>query len=216
VALAAVPAQASAHATVLPAASRPADVQNYRVTVPNEADTDTTEVRLRIPDGFDFVLADLPPESWEADLLRKGGKLREIRWHGGRIPPGFYATFRFLARNPVEEGEVRWAIVQSYENGDVVRWIGPEGSEEPASVTEIDESATPVDTVSVHSGQAASGPAPGTAPAGEQAGEARQAAAPGGEGGSDGPLAIVLAGAALAAALAALAVSMGNRRAVKS
>jgi uncharacterized protein YcnI len=205
VALAAAPSGAFGHATVLPGASRPADVQVYRVTVPNEADTDTTEVRLRIPAGLDFVLADVPPQGWSADLVRSGDRLREIRWHGGRIAPGFYGTFRFLARNPVEEGDVRWPIVQRYANGDVVRWIGPEDSGEPASVTAIRESAVPVDTVSVHAGDATPG-APAAAPGAAGAPAAAATTK------DDGPLALILAGVALAASLAGLAIAASGRR----
>ncbi len=204
VALAVVPASAAGHATVLPGASRPADVQTYRVTVPNESDTDTTEVRLQVPKGYDFVLAEVPPPGWRAELVRSGDRLREIRWHAGRIAPGFYGTFRFIARNPVEEGKVRWAIVQRYASGEIVRWIGAEGSDEPASVTEITESATPVDTVSVHSGDAAptSGSKPAAAPA------PATPAAPE----EDSPLPVILAAVALAVALAALGVAVASRR----
>jgi uncharacterized protein YcnI len=203
----AVPAGAAGHATVQPGASRPADVQVYRVTVPNEADSDTTEVRLRVPAGFAFVLAEAPPAGWKAELVRRGGRLREIRWHGGRIAPGFFGTFRFLARNPVEEGEVRWPVVQAYAGGDVVRWIGPAGSEEPASVTRISESAAPVDTVSVHSGDASAAPAGG-------AGRAPAAAVVNEDG--ESPLPIILGGVALLVALAGLGISLRGRRAASA
>ena len=140
---------AHGHAVVQPSASRPADPQVYRVTVPNEMESPATEVRLRIPAGIDFVLVESPPAGWEGEIHREG-KVAEIRWTGGEILPEQYATFRFLVRNPVEEGEITWPIVQRYQDGSVQRWIGPPDSDEPASRTVISESATPTDIVAVN------------------------------------------------------------------
>ena len=53
----------------------------------------------------------------------------------GNSPPDFYAEFRFIARNPILEGDLPWKITQTYRGGEMVRWIGPEGSEFPASIT---------------------------------------------------------------------------------
>ena len=82
--------------------------------------------------------------------MRKGDTISEIHWSGGAIPPEQYGTFRFLVRNPVETGEITWPIVQRYEDGEVQRWIGPADSDEPASVTQISESATPEDIIAVN------------------------------------------------------------------
>jgi hypothetical protein len=40
--------------------------------------------------------------------------------------------------------------LQIYERGKIVRWIGPQDSDEPAPRVKITESATPVDIVSIH------------------------------------------------------------------
>ena len=42
-------APAAAHVTVQPAASRPGDLQRYTVLVPNEEDSPTTSVAMRVP-----------------------------------------------------------------------------------------------------------------------------------------------------------------------
>ena len=208
-----VPASAAhGHAVVQPSAARPADPQVYRVTVPNEMETDTIEVRLRVPEGIDFVLIESPPPGWKGELVRKGDRIQEIRWSGGRIAPEQYATFRFLARNPVEVGEITWPIVQRYEGNEVQRWIGPPDSDEPASRTQISESATPEDIIAVN-GEAI--------PESEAKDGEAAPAAPAAEAGDDDddedeserdPLALGLGGGALVVALFALASSLRRRK----
>jgi uncharacterized protein YcnI len=207
-----VPAAAAhGHAVVQPSAARPADPQVYRVTVPNEMESPTTAVRVRIPEGIDFVLLESPPPGWKGKIVRKGDVIQEIDWTGGEIAPEQYATFRFLVRNPVEEGEITWPIVQQYADGNVQRWIGPAGSDEPASRTQISESATPEDIIAVNGEKV---PEAAEQPSGTPA--AAPAAEPGEDDDEDederDPLALGLAGGALVVALLALAGSLRGRK----
>ena len=55
------PASAAAHAVVQPSASRPADLQRYTLTVPNERGVPTISVKLQVPDGIDFFLVENHP-----------------------------------------------------------------------------------------------------------------------------------------------------------
>ena len=147
---------AGAHAVVLPAASRPADFQQYTLTVPTERDdASTVEIDLKVPEGIGFLLAQNVP-GWESKVIRRNDRIDEIRWTGGEIAPDHYATFRMIARNPVQEGVLVWRVLQKYDDGDVVRWIGPPDSDEPAARTTISEQAVPVDTLDVSSGKTAS------------------------------------------------------------
>ena len=134
---------AAAHAIVLPFSSRPADLQLYTVVVPTETDAPTTEVALKVPEGIDFLLVKETP-GWEVKIERANDRIDVIRWLGSS-PPDQFAEFRLIARNPILEGDLPWRITQTYGNGETVRWIGPEGSEFPASVTTLTESAEPVD-----------------------------------------------------------------------
>ena len=77
-------------------------------------------------------------------IERANDRIDVIRWLGSS-PPDQFAEFRLIARNPILEGDLPWRITQTYGNGETVRWIGPEGSEFPASVTTLSESAEPVD-----------------------------------------------------------------------
>ena len=161
---------AGAHAVVLPAASRPADFQQYTLTVPTERDdASTVEIDLKVPEGIGFLLAQ-NAAGWETKVIRRNDRIDEIRWTGGEIPPDHYATFRLIARNPVQEGELVWRVLQRYDDGDVVRWIGPPESDEPAARTTISELAVPVDTLDVSTGRTASPTAAAPADSGDGGG----------------------------------------------
>ena len=42
--------------------------------------------------------------------------------------------------NPKEEGKFKWNAIQTYDNGDVVKWTGKEDSEHPAPTTTVKRS----------------------------------------------------------------------------
>lgn len=191
-----IPAGAAAHAIVTPAASRPADLQQYTLTVPTERDRPTVEVDVKIPDGVSFVLVEDAP-GWKVVLERKADRVDVVRLSGGSIGPGRYATFHLLARNPVQEGELAWKVKQVYAGGETVLWGGDPGSETPASRTRISESAPADGVIDVVGGRGATAASAVAAP---------QA------GGRDG-LALALGAAGLAlGALALSAVAAGRWR----
>jgi uncharacterized protein YcnI len=134
---------ATAHAVVLPFSSRPADLQLYTVVVPTETDSPTAEVALKVPEGIDFLLVRETP-GWKVKVERKNDRIDVVRWTGS-APPDQFAEFQVIARNPILEGDLSWKIIQTYADGETARWIGPPGSDSPASVTRLSESAEPVD-----------------------------------------------------------------------
>ena len=184
-------ASASAHVTLQPPEGRPADLQRYRVIVPNERESQaTTGVDLRMPAGITFALVE-SVAGWHTKLVKRGSEIAELRWRGGRVPPGGYVELRFIARNPVRTGTIAWKALQRYDDGSVVRWIGSASSDQPAPVTRLSESATPVDVVSTH----------GEAAPAATGGAAAPASAASSSGGRDGlTLGIAIAAAVLAAA----------------
>ncbi|MDX6408099.1 MAG: hypothetical protein QOE13_1170 [Gaiellaceae bacterium] len=139
--------KAEAHAIVRPSESRPAELQQYALTVPTERGVPTVSVALKVPAGIDFFVVQ-ETAGWRTKLVRVNGRIDQVRWTGGSIAPGFFATFRFIARNPIMAGAISWRIVQQYGDGKAVRWIGPAESDTPAATTAINEQATPVDVVS--------------------------------------------------------------------
>jgi uncharacterized protein YcnI len=198
---------AAAHVTLQPTAGRPADLQRYRVIVPNERESRaTTGVDLRMPAGITFALVESVP-GWRTEIVKRGSAIAELRWRGGRVPPGGYAELHFIARNPVRTGAIAWKALQRYSDGSVVRWIGSPTSDQPAPVTRLSESATPVDVVSTH-GEGA--------PAATAGGAAAPAAAASSDGRDGLTLGIAIAAALLAAAALGLQLlrrSDGSREA---
>jgi uncharacterized protein YcnI len=215
-------APASAHVTISPTSSRPADLQQYRLLVPNEeSDRDTIGIDVQLPAGVDAALAQTEA-GWRAQVVRRNGRPRLIRYSGGRIPPDGYFAFHVIVRNPVKTGPVAFKTLQRYSRGEIVRWIGAEGSDEPSPRVALSESATPVDVVSVHgeklpaaaaAGRAAPAAAAAgrAAPAAAAAGRAAPAAAKAESDDGDGP-ALPLAIAALALAIVALGLGLSRFR----
>jgi Domain of unkown function (DUF1775) len=193
---------AASHSIVLPFSSRPADLQLYTLVVPTEADSPTTEVALKVPPGIDFLLVKDAP-GWQVKIERRDDRIDVIRWIGS-APPNFFAEFGLIARNPILEGDLPWKITQTYGNGNVSRWIGPPGSEFPASVTTLSEAAEPVDVATGLNG----GEVPGSGGAAEATPDTSDAAA----SDSSDTIARAGAGAALALGLAALGVLLVGRR----
>jgi uncharacterized protein YcnI len=193
---------AAAHVTVQPGASRPAELQRYRVIVPNERTRGATiGVDLQVPAGVDFALVEAAPP-WRARVVRRAGRIAELRWRGGAVAPGGYAELHFIARNPVRIGTLPWKALQRYQGGDVVRWIGAPSSERPAARTRLSEDAVPVDVVSTHGEAVPSAGTPARAATAPQAADT--------DGRDTLTLAIAIAAAALAAA--ALVLQLARRR----
>lgn len=138
VALAAAPA--GAHVQVRPAEAAPGDPVLWTVLVPNERDVATTRVELAIPAGvLPFAYEPLP--GWTRRVTKNPDQsTRSVVWTGRLEPEEVLAT-QFLATTPDAEGPVSWKAIQTYADGQKVRWIGGPDTEEPAAVTEITASA---------------------------------------------------------------------------
>jgi uncharacterized protein YcnI len=187
---------AAAHVQVLPAVVAPGDPTLFTVLVPNESDNPTVQVDLQVPaEVIPFGFEETP--GWErSETAKPDGSLDVVTWKGS-LPPGEFVRFSFLASPPEQEGTIEWPAVQTYADGSKVRWIGDEGSEEPAAVTAVSASAA---------AQNAGGEGEATATGSSTTAEA----APSSDGGSDDTLAIValaVGGAALVLGLAAVVLA---------
>jgi uncharacterized protein YcnI len=147
-----LPATAAAHVTIQPDTVAAGGFTRVAVRVPNERDNaGTTQVRLRLPPGFAFVSYE-PRPGWTVRMkkvkLDKPIKtedgfavdegIGEIIWTGdgkqGVIAPGQFLDFALSLQMPDgKQGEkLTFKALQTYDNGEVVRWIGPEDADEPA------------------------------------------------------------------------------------
>ena len=76
---------------------------------------------------------------WEYQLEEEAGVVRAITWSGGEIGETEFQEFDVQGKTPEEAGEYPWRAFQTYEDGSVVEWVGPEDAEEPASVVRVAE-----------------------------------------------------------------------------
>jgi uncharacterized protein YcnI len=194
----ACPAVAAAHIQVRPAQAAPLDPVLWTVLVPNERSEATVRIELQVPRGVSpFSFEDQP--GWKRTLkLARDQSIERIVWTG-RVGAEGLARFTFLATTPEQEGTIAWKALQIYEDGEIVRWIGDEGAEEPASFTTISEDA-PRENAGGEGGETTDEVAPAatvSAPAVEAAASE-----------DDDRLPLVLAGAALLVALAALLLAL--------
>jgi periplasmic copper chaperone A len=213
----AAPAAAQAHVTLQPntAAAGAFTVENVRV--PNERDhASTVKVDLQLPHGFVSVSYE-PKIGWSAKVttakLAKpvqtddgpiDEEVRRITFTGhgpnGRIGPGQFVDFPLSVQIPGKPGDkLTFKALQTYSNGEVVRWIGAPDADTPAPIVTV---------VKAPSAATAAGAATPAAPA--------RASASGAGGGASkglGVTALVLGALGLVAGLAAFGA---RRRGVRT
>jgi periplasmic copper chaperone A len=132
----AVPAAALAHARVSPAVSVAGELQLYSLAVPTEkAGAVTTKVVLTVPKGFGIDSFVPPPAGWKQSIRSTGSGedavVQQVTWSGGRTPTGQDSMFQFLAQ-PASSGTYTFRVQQTYSDGSIVNWDGPESSEAPS------------------------------------------------------------------------------------
>ncbi len=130
-----------AHVEVSPEEVSANNYERLAVSVPTEKDIPTTHVKVEVPEGFE-VAGVQPVPGWQHEFEEDGGIIRAITWSGGEIQPQEFQEFVFQARTPEDAGQYAWRALQTYEDGSVVEWTGPEDAEEPASVVEVVEGGT--------------------------------------------------------------------------
>ena len=139
IALALLPAFASAHARVSPAVSLSGQLQYFTLAVPTEkAGAATTTVTLSVPAGFS-IDSFAPSPGWRRSLKQAGSGdkavVAQVTWSGGHVRTGEDSVFSFLAQ-PAKPGTVRFTVTQLYSDGSIVTWNGPESSPAPAPTIE--------------------------------------------------------------------------------
>ncbi|MFL5863429.1 MAG: DUF1775 domain-containing protein [Solirubrobacteraceae bacterium] len=131
-----VPAAALAHARVSPAVSLAGALQLYSLAVPTEkSGAATTRIVLTVPSGFGIDSFVPPPSGWAQSVKSHGSGdnavVQQVTWSGGRTPTGQDSLFQFLAQ-PASSGTYTFHVRQTYSDGSIVNWTGPQSSESPA------------------------------------------------------------------------------------
>jgi uncharacterized protein YcnI len=148
---------AQAHVTVQPGSVPAGGFARLDVRVPNERDNAATQkVELKMPGGFIFVSYE-PVPGWST-VVKKKSLAEPIESHGEQITEqvdsvtwtandpsaaiqaGQFEDFGLSVGVPesAQEGDtLTFPAIQTYDNDEVVRWIGAPDSEEPASEVSV-------------------------------------------------------------------------------
>ena len=162
----ALPGVAPAHVTIQPSEVPAGGFTVVNVRVPTESDTaSTTKVQVQMPDGF-LSASYEPVPGWKVEVAKEkldtpikvegvevDEQVSEITFSGGKIGPGEFQDFPLSVKMP--EGDAGSALtfkaLQTYSDGEVVRWIGATDSDKPApqvtlAAAEGEHGATPAAT----------------------------------------------------------------------
>jgi uncharacterized protein YcnI len=142
VALVAV-AAASAHARISPSVSVSGQLELYSLAVPTEKEgATTTKIELTLPDGFS-IDSFVPAPGWKRVVQQTGSGdsavISKVTWSGGNTPTEEDSFFQFLGE-AASSKTYTFQVEQTYSDGSIVDWSGPESSANPAPTVEATSS----------------------------------------------------------------------------
>jgi uncharacterized protein YcnI len=127
-----------AHARVSPPVALAKALTVYTLAVPTEKSGATTQIEFTPPAGFS-IDSFVPSPGWKRTVQQSGSGeeavITKVTWSGGQVPTGEDAAFSFLAQ-PSSAKTYTFAVRQTYSDGSVVDWSGPESSDTPAPTVE--------------------------------------------------------------------------------
>jgi periplasmic copper chaperone A len=156
----ALTATARAHVTVHPNALPAGGFTVINIQVPNERDrASTVRVDVQFPNGI-YIASPTVMRGWKSRVITKklskpieiepgfsvSSRVDRVAFSGGRIGPGRFLSFPLSIKAPaVKAGTLlTFKALQTYSNGEVVRWIGNPSSDEPAPQVLIRPASSPV------------------------------------------------------------------------
>ena len=130
-----VVSSAWAHAEISPPETKSKTLQLFTLAVPTEKEgLTTTKVEITPPSGFG-IDSFVPTTGWKRQLQQTGSGenavIQKVTWTGGKVPTEEDSVFQFLA-SPDSNKTYTFAVRQTYSDGSVVDWSGPESSDTPA------------------------------------------------------------------------------------
>jgi uncharacterized protein YcnI len=138
-----VAGSAFAHAELSPAVALAKTGQVFTLAVPTEKENvTTTKIELTPPSGFS-IDSFVPSPGWKREVQSTGSgeetQIQRVTWSGGSVPTEEDAIFQFIAS--ADEAETyAFKVRQTYSDGTVVDWAGPESSDTPAPQVELKSS----------------------------------------------------------------------------
>jgi uncharacterized protein YcnI len=156
----AIPATAQAHVTVNPNTATAGSFAELLVRVPNEQDNaNTTKVDLQLPPGFVEASYEAQP-GWSVKVTKRklatpvqtddgpvSEEVARITWTAtgkqGAIAPGQFKDFPLSVQIPDKANTaLTFKALQTYSNGQIVRWIGAPDSDTPAPQVKVTAAST--------------------------------------------------------------------------
>ena len=136
-------ASAFAHAEVSPSVALAKHLQLFSLAVPTEKENaTTTKVEMTPPSGFS-IDSFVPAPGWKREAQTTGSgentTVEKVTWSGGKVPTEEDALFQFLASTDASK-TYTFKVRQTYSDGTVVDWAGPESSDSPAPKVEAKSS----------------------------------------------------------------------------
>ena len=131
---------AFAHASISPPVAKTGVLQQFTLAVPTEKENaNTTRIELSVPDGV--AIDSFEPEpGWTRRVSQTGSgesaTIERVTWTGGKVPTDDDAVFRFQATLTGGSKDYVFQVRQTYSDGTVVDWDGPESSDAPSPVVE--------------------------------------------------------------------------------
>lgn len=193
--LALVPAEAASHVDLRPKQAPGGTATRFKLEVENERpDARTREIVMLVPAGV-TVRTRRSSAGWRLRL--RAQRLTLVAPQGGSLEGHDARSFPISMALPDRPGErLVFKVLQKYDSGEVVRWIGPAAAQDPAPRVRIRASAMPD---------------PRPAPAQEAASESPSTTADG-EGGGSGLVVAVAAAGAVGLAVGAIIAARRRRK----
>ena len=136
-------ASAFAHAHISPPVALAKAGQLFSLDVPTEKEgATTTKIVLTLPQGFSIdSFVDAP--GWKRQVQSTGSGessvVQRVTWTGGHVPTDEISHFAFLASADSDK-TYTFGVEQTYSDGSIVNWNGPESSDAPAPTLEAKSS----------------------------------------------------------------------------
>ncbi len=147
---------AAAHAEMSPEEAPAGEETRFTLSLANELpDSAFTKVVVQFPESVvtatfvqvpgwtrtvTTIMLDTPVTGPDGETIEE--RIDTVTWEGGSIGPGEEGEFPFSFVVPEQPGAtIFFPTLQTYDNGETVRWIGAPGSEEPAPGVLVTEAA---------------------------------------------------------------------------
>jgi uncharacterized protein YcnI len=126
---------AFAHAEISPPVAVSKVTQLFTLAVPTEKENaDTIKIEMMPPSGL-AIDSFVPSPGWSRNVQQTGSgeetQIQSVTWSGGKTPSEEDSVFQFLATADANK-TYSVAVRQTYSDGEVVDWSGPESSDTPA------------------------------------------------------------------------------------